>query len=177
MFMDIVKNRYSVRKYSSKQVDRKDIDKCVEAARLAPSACNSQPWSFLICDDRDRNKWICSRIFSGPYAMNSFAGEAPVMIFVKTERSIYTARMGGFFRGVQFSLVDIGIACEHFALQATELGMGTCWIGWFNEKALKREISLPPKEKIDIILSMGYPLENDIPLKNRKNIASIHQYI
>jgi len=177
LFLDLVKKRTSTRRYSQIPVDRKDLDRCIEAARLAPSACNSQPWSFVISDDPERNHKICSSIFSGPYRMNRFAEEAPVLIFIKTERSRYSAMFGGLFRGTTFSLIDIGIACEHLVLQATELGLGTCWIGWFNEKALKKELGLSGKHRFDIVLTMGYPVRDNVPSKKRKDIESIRRYL
>lgn len=177
MFIDIVKKRTSVRKYSSRKIERKDIDRCIEAARLAPSACNSQPWSFIVSDNRERNSRICDRIFSGPYKMNIFAKEAPVMIFVRTEHSLFSARAGGFFRGTRFNLVDIGIACEHLVLQASELGIGTCWIGWFNEKALKKELGVSVRDKFDIVITMGYPSKEGTGIKKRKGLESLRCYI
>jgi len=115
--------------------------------------------------------------FSGPYAMNAFAVQAPVIITVITSRSLYAARMGGFFRGVQFSLIDIGIACEHLSLQATELGLGTCWFGWFNERAVKKHLGLKKDTKIDLMISLGYPVEKTTPSKTRKKIEDICSYI
>jgi len=177
LFLDLVKKRTSTRRYSQIPVAREDIDRCIEAARLAPSACNSQPWSFVVSDDPERNHKICSSIFSGPYRMNRFAEEAPVLIFVKTERSRYSAMFGGLFRGTTFSLIDIGIACEHLVLQAAELGLGTCWIGWFNERALKKELGLSGKYRFDIALTLGYPARDGIHPKKRKGMESIRRYL
>jgi len=81
-------------------------------------------------------------------------------------------RIGNFFRNTRYYLIDIGIAVEHFVLQATELGLGTCWIGWFDEKALKKELSLPKSTKIDVILSLGYPADMPSP-KKRKTLEHI----
>lgn len=177
LFLDLVKKRTSTRRYSQIPVAREDIDRCIEAARLAPSACNSQPWSFVVSDDPERNHKICSSIFSGPYRMNRFAEEAPVLIFVKTERSRYSAMFGGLFRGTTFGLIDIGIACEHLVLQAAELGLGTCWIGWFNERALKKELGLSGKHRFDIALTMGYPAREGVQPKKRKSMESIRRYL
>jgi nitroreductase len=66
------------------------------------------------------------------------------------------ARIGGMFRGTEFHLIDVGIACEHFVLQATDLGLGTCFIGWFDEGAVKAVLNVPQQKKIDILIALGY---------------------
>lgn len=167
-FLDLVRKRESVRRYSDKPVSRDVIARCLEAARLAPSACNSQPWSFVVVDrseDRDR---LAAAAFSGIYSMNRFAARAPVLVVVLTERSKYIARLGGQIRGVQYSLMDIAIACEHFVLQAAEDGVGTCWLGWFNERGVKKALNLPRSSKVDIVISMGYPEDAAPREKKRK---------
>ena len=156
-FIDLVKKRESTRKYSNRPVPRELIDQCLEAARLAPSACNSQPWSFIVVDDEETRNQVAEASMSGLYSMNKFAETAPVIIVAITEKSIYAARMGGMLRGVKYNLIDIGIACDHLTLQATELGLGTCWLGWFNERAIKKVLNLPRKTQIDVVLTMGYP--------------------
>ncbi len=123
-FMDLVKQRESTRLYSPKPVPREILDTCLEAARLAPSACNSQPWSFIVIDDADVKNEIVKKCLGGIYSMNKFVKTAPVIIVAVTEASVYSARMGGMFRGVQYNLIDIGIACDHLTLQAAELGVG-----------------------------------------------------
>ena len=110
--------------------------------------------------------------------MNQFAGEAPVLIIVVTEKSIYSARLGGLLRSTKYNLVDIGIVCDHFTLQAAELGIGTCMIGWFNEKALKKSLNIPKNKKIDVVISMGYKAENLKPReKKRKPLEQISRYL
>ncbi|MFH0954129.1 MAG: nitroreductase family protein [Verrucomicrobiota bacterium] len=175
-FLDLVRRRQSDRKYAPRAVPRELIDRCLEAARLAPSACNSQPWSFIVVDTDAARRTFAEAAFSGLYAMNAFAREAPVFIVAVTERSKYVARLGGQFRGVQYSLVDIGIACEHLCLQAAEEGLGTCWLGWFNEKGVKQALGLPRDAKVDIIISMGYPAEDGVREKQRKTLDEIRRY-
>jgi len=176
-FIELARTRYSVRQYRADPVPRTMVEKCIEAARLAPSACNSQPWYFLVSDIPERTKEITGIAFSGPYSMNSFASQAPVIITVITKRSGYAARMGGFFRGVQFSLIDIGIACEHLSLQATEMGLGTCWYGWFNEKGVRKIMDIPRDQKVDLLISLGFPAKTGFPPKKRKKPEEIFRFI
>jgi len=178
-FSDLVQRRRSVRKYSDRPIPQNDILKCLEAARLAPSACNSQPWHFIVIDDPALKGRVASRIFSGVYAMNQFAKEAPVLIAVVTEKSKFLASFGGQVRDTSYCLIDIGIACEHLILQAQELGIGSCWIGWFDEKALKEELGIAKNKKIDIVISLGYPAEDRVTSRVRKpldEISSLNKY-
>lgn len=120
---------------------------------------------------------LAAAAFGGMYKMNRFACEAPVLVVIVREKSRYVARMGGLFRGLQYALIDIGIAVEHFVLQAEEEGVGTCWLGWFNERAVKRLLGLSRSDRVDIIISMGYPGEKAKKDSNRKSLDEIREYI
>ena len=154
--LDLLKHRKSVRDFLDRPVERKKIMMCLEAARLAPSACNSQPWKFIVVDDRQLKDKLGDAAFRGIYSMNSFCKMAPVMVVVVSEKSKFLARIGGMFRGTKYYLIDIGVAIEHFVLQAEDLGLGTCWIGWFNERAVKSVLEIPHRKKIDILIALGY---------------------
>ena len=176
-FLELVKKRQSIRKYLPKTVSRETIDKCIEAARLAPSACNSQPWKFIVVDNPDKTSELANAAFSGIYSMCTFVKKASVIIVVITEKSSYAARVGSFLKNIQYSLIDIGIACEHFALQAAEKNVGTCMIGWFSEKKVKKYLKLPKSAKIDMLISMGYPEDEETREKNRKPIEEIREFM
>ena len=154
--LNIIKHRKSIRNFLDRPVEREKIMTCLEAARLAPSACNSQPWKFIAVDDRQLKNRLCRAAFSGIYSMNAFCKTAPVIVVVISEKSKFIARIGELFRGTKYYLIDIGIACEHFVLQAEDLGLGTCWIGWFNERAVKSTLNIPQRKKIDILIAVGY---------------------
>ena len=175
-FINLVQQRQSTRAYRATPVPRALIERCLEAARLAPSACNCQPWRFIVVDDLDTRSALATAAFSGVYSMCAFAKHAPVLIAVITERSSYAAALGGMFRGTQYNLIDIGIACEHLVLQATEEGLGTCWLGWFNEMAVRKVLGLPASTKIDVLISMGYPDHLDVRPKTRKSLDDIRRY-
>ena len=175
LFLELVRKRQSERKYSAKPVPRDVIERCLEAARLAPSACNSQPWTFVVVEGEIKDR-LAAAAFSGLYSMNAFAARAPALVVVVTERSKYAARLGGQIRGVQYSLIDIGISCEHLILQAAEDGLGTCWLGWFNEKGVKKVLGLPRSARIDVIISMGYPESMNLRDKNRKSVDEVRRF-
>ncbi|MDD5091020.1 MAG: nitroreductase family protein [Candidatus Wallbacteria bacterium] len=176
MFLDLVKSRNSLRKYDpERSISRSDIELCLEAARLAPSACNSQPWSFVV-SEKPECRELAQRAFSGMYSMNAFAADASAIVAVITEKSRFAAKVGGFFRGTQFSLIDIGIACEHLVLQAAELGIGSCYFGWFDERAVRKALKLPKGAKVDLLISLGYPAEFREKNSSRKQLDEIRRY-
>ncbi len=154
--LDLIKHRKSVRDFGDRPVERERIMMCLEAARLAPSASNSQPWKFIVVDDKQLKNKLCDAAFSGIYFINSFCKTAPVIVVIISEKSKFLTRIGGMFRGTKYYLIDIGITCEHFVLQAEDLGLGTCWIGWFNERAVKSILNIPRHKKIDILIALGY---------------------
>lgn len=154
--LDLLNRRKSVRDFLGVPVEREKIMMCLEAARLAPSACNSQPWKFIVVDDRQLKRRLCDAAFSGIYSINGFCKMAPVMVVVISEKSKFLARIGEMFRGTKYYLIDIGIAVEHFVLQAEDSGLGTCWIGWFNERAVKSILNIPQRKKIDVLIALGY---------------------
>ena len=176
-FLELADARYSLRDYSSRAVERDVLERCLEAARLAPSACNSQPWRFIVVDSPDLRERLADAAFSGICTMNQFARKAPVLVVIIRETSRYAARLGGKLRGIPYSLIDLGIAGEHFALQAAEEGLGTCWLGWFHERAVKKVLGLNRRERVDILFSVGYPAEGrEQPEKKRKALSEIREY-
>ncbi|MCD6204802.1 MAG: nitroreductase family protein [Candidatus Marinimicrobia bacterium] len=176
-FLELVKKRQSIRKYADQKVDRSLIDQCIEAARLAPSARNSQPWSFIVLDDPEIIQKVSRKAFSGIYKTTRFAGKAPVLIVVITEKADYITSMGNLIRNVRYSLIDIGIACEHLVLQAEELGLGTCWLGWFSARGVKRVLKLPRSTQIDVLISLGYPLDpNYRRERKRRSLDDVRHY-
>ena len=164
--LDIIKQRKSVRRFLEKPVEREKVMMCLEAARAAPSACNSQPWKFIVVDDPEVKNRLCDKAFHGLYFINAFCKQAPVIVVIVSEKGKFLARIGGMFRGTRYYLIDIGIAGEHFVLQAEELGLGTCWIGWFNESAVKKVLGIPKGKKIDVLIALGY--------YDKKKVKSTH---
>ena len=175
-FIDLVKARQSVRKYLDKPVEREKIERCLEAARLAPSANNSQPWSFIVVEDPRLKDAVARNTFDKLISFNRFSLQAPVLILIISERPSFFSRIGSAIKDKQFSLIDIGITAEHFCLQATEEGLGTCMLGWFNEKGVKALLNISPSKRVELIITMGYPESNQIRPKERKEIDQIRSY-
>lgn len=171
--------RYSCRRFSKEIPEREKIIKCIEAARLAPSACNSQPWRFIVIDNPELKDKIAEKATSGIYGViNKFLKDTPCIIIVLADKERFIAQVGAYIMNTDYYLIDIGIACEHLVLQAQELGLRTCYIGYFNEKEIRRILNIPKKYKIVLLIAIGYPDKNEeekkskIP-KNRKKIEEI----
>lgn len=173
-----IETRHSVRKFSDKPVTREIINECLEAARLAPSACNSQPWHYIVLDDPNVKLDFCKAAFSGVYKMSGWAEKAPVLVAVVSDRGNFVSRIGNFFRSTEFFLVDQGISGEHFVLRAWELGLGTCWIGWLDSAKAAKFFKLPAGKKIEHLFAVGYPAEGEKPsmLHGRKKLEEIVSY-
>lgn len=175
-FLQLAKKRQSTRKFKNTPVDRDIIKRCLEAARLAPSACNAQPWRFIIVDDEKLKEAVARETFSSIVPFNRFTLQAPVMVVIVTERPNLTAQIGGKLKDKEYSLIDIGIAAQHFCLQATQEGLGTCMLGWFNEKPIKKLLNIPKQKGIGLLIALGYPESDQIKPKKRKAIEQIAEY-
>ncbi len=178
-FLELAGKRYSVRNYRTDPVPRERIERCIEAARLAPSACNSQPWKFVVVDEPELKARLAKEAFAGLVNINRFVSDAPVLVVIVGERQRLSAKLGGLIKDRDFSLMDIGIAAEHLCLQAAEEGPGTCMLGWFNEKPVKKLLGVPAARRVELIISVGFAVDAAIPDKRRKamdEVASWNKY-
>lgn len=148
--IEAIEKRRSVRAYRNKPVPKEKFLKILEAARLAPSASNLQPYKFVVVKDHQLRKKLAKEATS-----YSFIGEAPVIIVAVSLDPDYV--MTG---GIPAHPVDIAIALDHMTLVAVEEGLGTCWIGGFYQDQVKQILSIPEKYKVVALLPVGYPAES-----------------
>jgi len=175
-FIDLVRRRESARRYADRPVEREKIELCLEAARLAPSTSNSQPWRFIVVDEPALKSTVAAETVAPFRAFNTFTDQAPVLVAVLKDRANIEAKTGKVLRRFDYALIDIGIATEHFCLQAAELGLGTCILGWFDEKAMKKLLHVPLRRRIYLMIALGYPGENQVRPKRRKGLDQIRSY-
>jgi len=173
LFQQLVQGRRSIRRYLDKPVEREKILCCLETARVAPSADNVQPWRFLVIDIPETIERLARKAFSGIYSISKFAAKAPVIIVILARLDIIANRIGKQIQNINFYLIDIGIAGEHIVLQAEELGLGTCWIGWFNARKTRKFLKIPRKYKIVSLMAMGYYEKKPSREKKRKRLEEI----
>ena len=158
-FSALVLMRQSVRSYQRKPVEKEKLLLLIESVRLAPSASNSQPWTLIIIDEPELKNTVARATFSSAISFNKFAVEAPVIAVLTVERPKVITQVGGWIKQREFPLIDIGIAAEHFCLQAAELGLGTCILGWFNEATIKRLLKIPRGTRVGLLITLGYAAE------------------
>lgn len=173
-FQELIKKRQSVRKYTNRPVEREKIEELISAVHFSPSACNSQPWRLIIVDEPQLKNEVAKATFSKTIAFNKFAAEAPVIVVLVIEKAKLIAQIGGSIKDMEYPKIDIGIAAAHFCLQATELGLGTCMIGWFDEKRIQQLLKIPEKRKIGLVITLGYaPEDYKLRQKIRKPVSEI----
>jgi nitroreductase len=174
--MDLIRARRSVRRYADRPVERALIEQCLEAARLAPSAENTQPWRFIVVDDPDARERLARAAFSGIYRPTRFAAKAPVIVAVLAKPDILANRLGRAVQGTKYYLIDCGIACQQFVLRATELGLGVCYIGWYSKRGVRKALQVPRSHDIVVLLAVGYQEGSSGKERTRKELYELVSY-
>lgn len=176
---DAIARRVSCRAYQQRPVPEAHLVQILEAARLAPSACNRQPWRFTVVRDLDLRRRIVEGGFL-PGINMTWAIEAPVHVVIGMERSFVTHQLAASVSGVDYPWVDIGIAGEHLVLAATELGLGTCWIGWIKPRVVARLVGWPASLKPVVVITVGYPSDSGSstpPALRRKPLGELARWL
>jgi nitroreductase len=177
IFKELILARQSVRRYAETPVEKEKLELSLEAARLAPSASNSQPWKYIVVDQEPLRTEIAKATFSDIKLINKFTLQAPIMVIIVMEKAKLITRLAMMVKKKEWPLIDIGISAGHFCLQAAELGLGTCMIGWFEEDKIKKLVQIPSDKSIGLLISVGYPVEGyPVRTKIRKPIEEIVQY-
>lgn len=174
--MELAKIRQSDRGYdASKAVEKEKLDYILESVRLAPSACNAQPWKFVVVTDPEVKNQTASAISSQDLGMNHFAFQAPVHIVIVEEKANFNSRAGGLIKHKHFPDTDLGIAAAYITLAAAEQGLGTCIVGWFDEKKVRKVLNIPETRRPLLIITLGYSTQMTRD-KSRKEIGTIVSY-
>lgn len=173
-FIDLVKRRRSIRQYRPDHVPHELIETCIEAARYAPTACNTQGWRFIVVEGEMKDRLV-EESLGGVIIPNRWATTAPAVVVIAMDRNLITHRIGGGIKGISYHFIDAGIAGEHFVLQAAELGLGTCWLGWFKKKVVKRLLELPGNWDVAAMITIGYPAVEPAE-KKRRPVEEITSY-
>lgn len=157
-FLELVQNRQSDRAFDKERAVEKDkLNRILETARLAPSACNAQPWRFVVVTDAALSIEV-GKAAAG-LGMNKFAKDAPVHILIVEESANITSLLGGKWKDKHFPLIDIGIVAAHISLAAESEGLGSCIIGWFDEPKIKSLVGIPASKRLLLDIVVGYPLK------------------
>lgn len=162
----VIRDRRSIRKYKDTPVEREKIEQILDAARLAPSWKNSQCWRFLVLSDADKRARLLEAFPDDNPGKKAIA-MAPVVIVVCADPG-----ESGVENGIGYFAADTAIAFEHLCLAAHALGLGTCWMGWYNEALIKKNLLLPEAIRIVGITPLGYP-DQEPKARPRKELGEI----
>lgn len=157
-FLQLVLSRQSDRAFDKiRCVEADKLKRVLEAGRLAPSACNAQPWKFVVITDQELARKVGKS--AAGLGMNKFAKDAPVHILVVEESANITSMLGGKVKGKHFPLIDVGIAAAHIILAAESEGLGSCILGWFDEEEIKKLTGIPASKRLLLDIVVGYPVK------------------
>ena len=169
-FMEIAMQRQSCRSYDEQSpVEEEKLAAILEAARLAPSACNGQPYHLTVCTGEYAKAVAAGTMGMG---MNKFAAQAPVMIVISEEPYVKTAALGAKVKGIDYRSIDIGIAAAYLTAEATAQGLGTCILGWVDDDKIRKACGVTGK--VHMVITLGYAKEGEkLREKKRKDISQL----
>ncbi len=178
-FFELIKVRESCRKYADKAVEREKITKILEAARLAPSGCNSQPWHFTVLDEPQEMDALRDMVINGAEdgtsKLNTFVKSARAFIVISEEKAKLFPMPEKKYGSQHFAQMDVGQAAAYLTLAAADLGLGACLIGMFQDSEVARLVGAPQESTVRLVVAIGYPAEEGKPprKKDRNDFSEI----
>lgn len=171
-FTEIAINRQSCRSYDeTREVEQEKLEAILEAAQLAPSACNSQPYHFTVCRGQAAKEVAAATQGMG---MNKFSSQAPVLIVISEADYNKTAAMGAKVKGNDYRSIDIGIATAYLTAEATAQGLSTCILGWLDDSKIRNICDL--KAPVRLVITLGYAKDDKLRTKKRKELSDLVRY-
>lgn len=167
-FIELTKERHSVRSYAARPVEKEKLDYILECARLAPSAVNKQPWKFMVVQSEEAKAKVCQC-----YGREWMAGAPLYIIVCAVETEAWTRR----FDGKNHADIDAAIATEHICLAAADQGLGSCWVCNFDTELIQKLFHFEPGTHPVAIIPVGYPDEAERPEAKRKPMNEIVSYL
>lgn len=169
-FMEIAEKRQSCRSYDpDRPVEQEKLNAVLEAARLAPSACNGQPYHLTVCKGGTAREVAAGTMGMG---MNKFASQAPILIVISEEPYVKTAAVGAKLKGIDYRSIDMGIVAAYITAEAAAQGLGTCILGWVDDAKIRKACGL--NSKVHMVITLGYPGEGDKQRqKKRKELSEL----
>jgi len=170
-FMEIAQARQSCRSYDeARLVETEKLEAILEAAQLAPSACNGQPYHFTVC--KGESAAAVARATQS-LGMNKFASQAPVLIVISEEPYVRSAAMGARAKGNDYRSIDIGIAAAYLTAEAAAQGLGSCILGWFDDEKIRSICGLT--QPVRLVITLGYP-KDILRTKKRRELSELVSY-
>jgi nitroreductase len=176
--LELILKRQSDRRYSNKPVERDKLERIMDAGRMAPSACNAQPWKFVVVTEANLIKEVSEAASAKLIGMNTFVNQAPAIVVIVRERPNFSSKVGGTIKNKDYSHIDIGIAAENICLQAAAEGIGSCIIGWFDEKSIRKILNIPSSKRVELLITLGYSISEHREKKRKppEDTVSYNKY-
>lgn len=171
-FTEIANARQSCRDYADIPVENDKLTAILLAARLSPSACNGQPYHFTVCSG-DVAKKVANA--TKGVGINRFADQAPIIIVISEKPYVKTAALGAKLKGNDYRSIDIGIAAAYLTAEATAQGLGTCILGWFDDKEIRAICGID--SAVRLVITVGYPKDTTTRMKKRAELDSLVTYL
>lgn len=171
-FQQLIRKRESCRSYDeNRPVEQDKLELILEAAQLAPSACNGQPYHITVCTGK---KALEAAKATQGMGMNKFASQAPVLLVISEENYVKSAALGAKLKGIDYRSIDIGIVSAYITAAATDLGLSTCILGWLDDEKLRKICDV--QHPVRLVITLGYPKSNTIREKKRKSLEELVTY-
>ena len=171
-FTEIALTRQSCRSYDeTRDVEQEKLEAILESARLAPSACNSQPYHFTVCRGETAKAVAAATQGMG---MNKFSSQAPVLIVISEADYNKTAAMGAKVKGNDYRSIDIGITTAYLTAEATAQGLSTCILGWLDDSKIRKICGID--QSVRLVITLGYAKDEALRNKKRKDISGLVTY-
>jgi nitroreductase len=176
-FLELCKKRQSCRNFTGALIEHEKLVNCVEAGRLAPSACNSQPWSFCVAETPEAIEKIAKATQSWAVGGNPFTSNAGAFIVVVEEHAVLMQRIRGLVDSQRHAESDIGGAIVSMCYAAEAQGLGSCIIGLYDREMIREVFDIPAEKRIAMVIALGYPADTTVRPKMRKPIEQIARFV
>ncbi|MDR0620799.1 MAG: nitroreductase family protein [Deltaproteobacteria bacterium] len=174
-FFELVQRRQSCRQFSDKPVEREKLVKILEAARLAPSGCNSQPWYFIVVESPDKVAEVAQTTMQ--LGLNEYIGQAKAIIVIVEEHAHLIPKVAKMVDSQVFAKNDLGAATLSLCLAAESLGLGTCIVGMFDRPKLRELLDISDDKPIHMVVAVGYAASDKVRNKQRKSLEEISRFV
>lgn len=178
-FLDLAIQRQSDRAFdSNRAIEPEKLERILQAARIAPSACNAQPWKFIVVNEPELKNKVADAAMGKIMKINHFTKQAPVHIVIVEEKKNISSAFGAWATNRNFALIDIGLAVGQLVLAAEDEGIGSCILGWFEEKKMQKLLNIPSDKRIVLDIVLGYSVQPKREKKRKlmEEVVSYNKY-
>ncbi len=174
-FLNLCQRRQSCRDFADRPVEHEKLERCLQAARLTPSACNSQPWSFVVVESPELAAQVARCTMQ--MGVNEYLGGAKAFIVVLEEHAVLMPGLRRILDSQYFAKHDLGAVATTICLAAEAEGLGTCIAGLFDREKLGQLLNLPPEQRFSVVIAVGYPASDKVRPKQRKSFEEIVRFV